>query len=75
MEDGRVETELQGESAGLGALSRLREVLGEQFTGCTRPTSARHEKRGIGAGGRQAQDVQDGVSVKGRTKALPSLGV
>ena len=51
MLDDKVGTEFQGETAGTGDLPRVRELIGEEFTGCAPPNLARHGKMGVGAGG------------------------
>ena len=47
--------ELQGEAAGAGALSGVREQLVEGVTGCAPPNPSRHGKREDGAGGIQVR--------------------
>ena len=71
-------TDFQGETVRTGALPGVWEETGKGVTGGAPPKSARHSKRGVGEGGRQgsrgrkSQDLQDGVSCEGRTKALTS---
>ena len=65
--------EFQVETVGVGALPGVWEGTSEGVTGDATPNPARRGKSGVGAGGqggsqrRQAQDLQDCVSCKGRT--------
>ena len=77
-EDDRDMGETQGATSGAGELPRVREGLGKRVTGCAPSNPARSGEGGTGAGGKwrrrgqQAHDLQDGVSGKGRDKALTS---
>ena len=48
----RVGTQFQGETAGTGALTGVREGTGKGVDGGAPPNPARRVKRGVGAGGR-----------------------
>ena len=69
---------IQGATTGEGEMLGVRQGLGERFTGCAQPNPARSGKWGtseIGKRrrqGRQAHNVQDGVSIEGRENYLAS---
>ena len=48
-------TELKGEAAGEGSLSRVWEGLGKGVTGGAPPNPARRAERGVGARGRRGR--------------------
>ena len=71
--DDRGKAEFQGESAGTGAMLGVRKGSGKGVTGVALPNSEQRGEREVrtggrqGSRGRQAQDLQDGVSRKGWT--------
>ena len=73
MADNGKGTNYQGDTAGAGALTGVREGIGKRVNGGAPPNPARRGKRGFGAGGQRgrrgqkAQDFQD--------KDLPSRRV
>ena len=50
-EDDKGKEEIQGDTAGVGELPRVREGIDEGVTGCAPPNPARRGKGGTGTGG------------------------
>ena len=74
-------SEFQGETVRMGALSGVQYGTDKEFTRGALPNPAQSGKMGVWAGGQggsrrqQSQDLQDGVSCKGRTYSLQSQRV
>ena len=73
--------ELQVETAGMGAMPRMREGIGKGVTTGAPPKPLRRGEGRVRTGGRQrrrgqkSHDLKDDVSHESRTKSLPSQRV